>query len=233
MLAYNGELYNDAEMRKALSDAGVPTHTHCDTETVLLSLANFGVKALSQFRGMFAIALYDREHHKLLLARDPLGIKPLYFAIGENPNGLEEIAFASEVAPILGLPSVGVRANLSMISAYLTTIRSVIGNTTLFDGVYSLRPRRVRRGRPSGGTGVCAAAPLLVRAGGDHGADQHGGRVAVVRDGVDRIGTPTPAIRCPALLASLRRHRQHRDRRRGTGRRCGPADLLRRGDTDR
>ncbi len=140
VLAYNGELYNDAEMRKALSDAGVPTHTHCDTETVLLSLANFGVKALSQFRGMFAIALYDREHHKLLLARDPLGIKPLYFAIGEEPDGREEIVFASEVAPIVGVPSVGVRANLSMISAYLTTIRSVIGNTTLFDGVYSLRP---------------------------------------------------------------------------------------------
>lgn len=140
VLSYNGELYNDAEMRKALAEVGVHCRTECDTETVLLSLANFGVKALEQFRGMFAIALYDREHHKILLARDPLGIKPLYFAIGEHPNGRQELAFASEIPPLLAVPSVETRANLSMISAYLTTIRTVIGNTTLFDGVYALRP---------------------------------------------------------------------------------------------
>jgi asparagine synthase (glutamine-hydrolysing) len=140
VLAYNGELYNDAEMRKALADAGVRCRTDCDTETILLCLATFGVRALEQFRGMYAIALYDREHHKLLLARDPLGIKPLYFAIGEAAGGRQEIGFASEIPPLLALPSVETRANLSMISAYLTTIRTVIGNTTLFDGVYSLRP---------------------------------------------------------------------------------------------
>ncbi len=140
VLSYNGELYNDAEMRKALADVGVHCRTECDTETVLLSLANFGVKALEQFRGMFALALYDREHHKLLLARDPLGIKPLYFAIGEHSDGRHELAFASEIPPLLGVPSIETRANLSMISAYLTTIRTVIGNTTLFDGVYALRP---------------------------------------------------------------------------------------------
>lgn len=140
VLSYNGELYNDAEMRKALSDQGIHCRTDCDTETVLLTLANFGVRALEQFRGMFAIALYDREHNKLLLARDPLGVKPLYFAIGEAENGRQEIVFASEIPPILGVPTVGVRANLSMVSAYLTTIRTVIGNTTLFDGVYSVRP---------------------------------------------------------------------------------------------
>jgi len=140
VLSYNGELYNDAEMRKALADVGVHCRTQCDTETVLLCLANFGVRALDQFRGMFAIALYDREHHKLLLARDPLGVKPLYFAIGEAGDGREEIVFASEIPPIVETPTVGVRANLSMISAYLTTIRTVIGNTTLFEGVYAVRP---------------------------------------------------------------------------------------------
>ncbi len=140
VLSYNGELYNDAEMRKALADAGVQCRTGCDTETVLLCLANFGVRALEQFRGMFALALYDREHHKLLLARDPLGVKPLYFAIGEAEDGRQEIVFASEIPPIIETPTVGVRANLSMISAYLTTIRTVIGSTTLFEGVYAVRP---------------------------------------------------------------------------------------------
>jgi asparagine synthase (glutamine-hydrolysing) len=139
-LVYNGELYNDAEMRKALADAGVATRTDCDTETVLLSLASFGVRALEQFRGMFALALYDRQSNKLLLARDPLGVKPLYFAIGADSNGREEIVFASEIAPILGVPTIEKRPNLSMISAYLTTIRTVIGSTTLFEGVYAVRP---------------------------------------------------------------------------------------------
>lgn len=140
VMIYNGELYNDPEMRKALADAGRPCTTDCDTETVLLSLATFGVAALERFRGMFAIALYDRQHNKLLLARDPLGIKPLYFAIGVDPRGRQEIVFASELSPILHVPTVGRRPNLSMISAYMTTIRSVIGNSTLFDGVYSVRP---------------------------------------------------------------------------------------------
>lgn len=149
-LVYNGELYNDADLRRDLEQRGVRFRTHCDTETVLLALAHWGMDALPRFRGMFALALYDTRLGTLTLARDPLGVKPLYFHTGPH-----EITFASEPGPILAHPRIGVRPNWKMVSAYLTTIRTVLGSETMFEGVHALGPGQAAQCDLSG------AAPVV------------------------------------------------------------------------
>lgn len=137
-LVYNGELYNDAELRAELARAGYRFQTSSDTETVLAALTHWGPDALARFRGMFALAWFDARDQRLLLARDPLGIKPLYFS---RPGGEEgSVVFASEVTPILAHPEVRAEPDPVGVSAYLTTIRTTLGSRTLFSGVRALEP---------------------------------------------------------------------------------------------
>lgn len=79
VLSYNGEIYNYKTLRRQLLESGAALQTHSDTEVVLELLARDGVAALEQLRGMFALALWDRQERTVLLARDPFGIKPLYY----------------------------------------------------------------------------------------------------------------------------------------------------------
>jgi asparagine synthase (glutamine-hydrolysing) len=95
-LLYNGELYNFKELRAELQSAGVTFTTSSDTEVVLESWRHWGPAALDRFRGMFAFALADTETGELVLARDPLGIKPLFYL--ERGAGL---VFASELKAIV------------------------------------------------------------------------------------------------------------------------------------
>lgn len=138
VIVYNGELYNDAEIRRELGAAGVRFRTRCDTETVLRALAMWGAGALSKLRGMFAIAVFDSANQKLLLARDPLGIKPLYWWMrgGDHP----QCVFASEPGAILSHPEVSAEPDWAVVSSYLTTIRTTLGSRTLFAGVRTVRP---------------------------------------------------------------------------------------------
>jgi asparagine synthase (glutamine-hydrolysing) len=94
-LLYNGELYNFRELRAELQSAGVTFTTASDTEVVLEGWRHWGPAALEKFRGMFAFALADTETGELVLARDPLGIKPLFYT--ERGDGL---VFASELKAI-------------------------------------------------------------------------------------------------------------------------------------
>lgn len=137
-MVYNGQLYNDAEMRRELAAIGLPAQGfrgRCDTETVLHAFAAWGPGALARLRGMFALAVYDTRRRVLTLARDPLGVKPLYFWKNER-----ELVFASEPGPILAHPDCSARPNFDMVSAYLTTIRTTLGADTLFQGVHAVRP---------------------------------------------------------------------------------------------
>ncbi len=148
-LAYNGELYNDAEIRRDLEHAGVRLRTTCDTETVLLALATWGLPAIDRFRGMFALAYLDLKRQRLTLARDSLGIKPLFYWLGEPrsalaPPGQRELVFASEIAAILAHPHVPARPDWASLSGYLTTIRVTTGDRTIWDGVRTLLPGEVR-----------------------------------------------------------------------------------------
>lgn len=92
ILVANGELYNDLELRAELTARGHRFRTRCDSETILQAYIAFGLACLPRLQGMYAFALYDRAAGRLHLARDRLGIKPLYF--GHTSMGL---AFASEI----------------------------------------------------------------------------------------------------------------------------------------
>jgi len=136
VLVYNGELYNEREVRAELEAEGIRFHTECDTETVLLALARWGLQARAKLRGMYALALWDTQDHRLLLGRDELGVKPLYFA----PISDREFAFASEPPALFQHPSVAPRPDPIAIAAYLSTIQIAVGRRTLFEGVGTLEP---------------------------------------------------------------------------------------------
>ena len=102
-LVYNGELYNYRALRAELVSRGVRFVTKSDTEVVLEAWRAWGPEALRRFRGMFAFALFDERSGELILARDPLGIKPLYFL----PRG-EGVVFASELKALVA--AIGLRA---------------------------------------------------------------------------------------------------------------------------
>ncbi len=129
---YNGELYNYVELREDLESRGVKFTTHSDTEVLLYALAEFGVDGLQRCAGMFAFALWDRQEKSLLLARDRVGIKPLYYAARDG-----DIVFASEMKAILQHPAVERRMDLLSVSKYLT-YGYVPAPHTIFEGVHKL-----------------------------------------------------------------------------------------------
>lgn len=140
-LVYNGELYNDQELRTELNAKGVQFRSTCDTETVFEALRTWGADALGRFRGMFALAFLDLRSQECLIARDPFGMKPLHVAKLRDQG----VVFASEPAGILAHPEYDARPDPAAISAYLTTIRTTLGNRTLFADLETLLPGEVRR----------------------------------------------------------------------------------------
>jgi len=128
-ITYNGESYNAAELRAVLEARGHRFHSTTDTEVVLRLYEEFGDRAVERLRGMFAFVIWDARHGKLLLGRDRLGIKPLYYAL--TPQGL---LFASELKALLAsglisrqLDPAGLRAFLQLghVPPPWTTIRGV------------------------------------------------------------------------------------------------------------
>jgi asparagine synthase (glutamine-hydrolysing) len=101
VLIYNGELYNYRALRDELQAEGEPFESTGDTEVLLRVLAHRGPAGVRGLRGMFAFALWDEAARRLVLARDPLGIKPLYLAENPDPDGPWTLAFASEVRALL------------------------------------------------------------------------------------------------------------------------------------
>ncbi|WP_084250889.1 asparagine synthase (glutamine-hydrolyzing) [Sphingomonas pruni] len=100
-IAYNGEIYNYRELRSELADAGIVFVSDSDTEVLLHLYARHGAEMLTRLRGMFAIAIWDAVKRSTFLARDPLGIKPLYYA---NVGGA--VRFASQVKALLADPAI-------------------------------------------------------------------------------------------------------------------------------
>lgn len=101
VIVYNGEIYNYVELRDRLAAAGQTFQSTGDSAVMLRALGVHGRHAVSWLRGMFAFALWDPRERKLLMARDPLGIKPLYFARNPDRHGEWSLVFASEVRAIL------------------------------------------------------------------------------------------------------------------------------------
>lgn len=100
-LVYNGELYNTSELREELQKEGAVFTTHCDTEVVLQAYLHWEAACTERFNGIFAFAVWEQQAQRLFLARDRIGVKPLFYA--EIPGGL---VFASEIKALLQHPAV-------------------------------------------------------------------------------------------------------------------------------
>ena len=148
-ISYNGELYNFRELRKQLETKGCHFATDSDTEVVLKAYRVYGEDCVRELRGMFAFAIWDRKRQKLLLARDRLGIKPLYYA-----ERAGELLFASEIKGVLAAG--GIRAELSpaVLPEFLAT-RYVSGSETFFHGVSKLLPGHILTWTPEQGLRHC------------------------------------------------------------------------------
>jgi asparagine synthase (glutamine-hydrolysing) len=132
-IVFNGEIYNHAALRPGLEAKGHLYRTRSDTETILHLYEEEGERCVERLQGMFAFALWDRALGRLLLARDRLGIKPLYYAVSDG-----ELIFASEIKAIL---HAGLRARLNEAALpELLATRLVAGEETLFRGVRKLMP---------------------------------------------------------------------------------------------
>ena len=133
-IVFNGEIYNHPELRRELQQLGHNFHSHCDTETVLRAFLEWDTDCFARLRGMFAIALWTKSTKRLVLARDRMGIKPLYFARRED-----DLFFGSELKAILIHPEIERRLSLDGLDCYLS-LNYVPCPWTLVEGIEKLPP---------------------------------------------------------------------------------------------
>jgi asparagine synthase (glutamine-hydrolysing) len=133
-LVFNGEIFNHCELRAELESAGYTFRSHCDTEVVLHAFRHWGNAAFKRLRGMFAAALWIRSERRLVLARDRMGIKPLYYCQQDG-----EIYFGSEMKCILAHPVIDRRLCLDGLNCYLS-LNYVPGPFTMIEGIFKLMP---------------------------------------------------------------------------------------------
>ncbi len=132
LLTYNGEVYNFRELRSELESKGYCFRSKTDSEVVLTSFMEWGVKALDRFNGMFAFAIWDRKEKKLTLARDRYGIKPLYVSQQGNT-----FAFGSEQKAIFAIPSFRRKMDKSALLEYFT-FQNIFTDKTLLEDIQLL-----------------------------------------------------------------------------------------------
>jgi asparagine synthase (glutamine-hydrolysing) len=133
-IVFNGEIYNHLELRAELESLGHRFRSHCDTETVLRAFLQWDTSSFSKLRGMFAIALWTEPARRLVLARDRMGIKPLYI----SRQG-EELFFGSELKAILIHPEIERRLSMDGLDGYLA-LNYVPSPWTLVEGIEKLAP---------------------------------------------------------------------------------------------
>ncbi len=131
-VVFNGEIYNFRELRAELEDEGHRFTTKSDTEVIVHAYEQWGDAALLRFNGMFAVALWDELDERLLLARDRMGKKPLYWR-----HSAEGLIWASEAKALLAVPWVQRRVNALALHHYLT-LQYVPDPLTIFDGIHRL-----------------------------------------------------------------------------------------------
>jgi asparagine synthase (glutamine-hydrolysing) len=131
-VVYNGELYNDAELRSMLVAKGHHYRTRCDTETLVHLYEEYGDTFAEHLNGIFAFALWDANKRKLLIGRDQFGIKPLHYT---TVNG--QLVFGSEIKSILRYPGVQRQLNYQALHLFLN-LRYIPSDDTLFAGIQRL-----------------------------------------------------------------------------------------------
>ncbi len=134
VITYNGEVYNFKEIRKELEKEGYKFISNSDTEVILKAFHRWGFSAVHKFRGMFAFALWDKKDKKLILCRDRIGVKPLYYYY---KNGL--FMFASELKAFHKHPKFEKRLNLTGLLLYLK-YGYIPAPYSIFENVHKLKP---------------------------------------------------------------------------------------------
>ncbi|MDQ0232255.1 asparagine synthase (glutamine-hydrolyzing) [Metabacillus malikii] len=134
-ICYNGELYNTEDIRKELLTRGYSFEGHSDTEVLLQSYIEWGAECVHRLNGIFAFAVWDSTNETLFIARDRLGVKPLFF---HEENG--SLLFASEIKAILAHPSISAVLDYSGLSEILGVGPSRTPGVGVFKGIDELRP---------------------------------------------------------------------------------------------
>lgn len=143
-IVFNGEIYNFVELRDELEAAGHRFKTRSDTEVIVHAYEQWGEQCVSHFNGIFAFALWDERQRQLFIARDHLGVKPLYYTVIDGT-----LLFGSEVKALLAHPACPRRVDVAALGQ-LFTFRYVPSPRTLFDGVSKLPPGHSMVVNPSG-----------------------------------------------------------------------------------
>ncbi|MGC8523797.1 MAG: asparagine synthase (glutamine-hydrolyzing) [Acidibrevibacterium sp.] len=133
VVVFNGEIYNHADLRPELEAAGHVFQSRSDTEIILHAWEEWGVACLQRFSGMFAIALWDRRRGQLLLARDHLGKKPLYY--GYRPDGA--LVFASELVALAAVPDLSRRIDAAAVDDFFA-LGYIPDPASIFEGIRKL-----------------------------------------------------------------------------------------------
>lgn len=134
ILTFNGEIYNYIELKRTLLERGHTFRTDSDTEVLIKAYKEWGVECFKQFKGMFALAIYDTDKEELILARDHIGKAPLYFTQTES-----SFAFSSEIKPLLLLyPDNYTKLNDIAVSDYLFYGIRDFGNQTFWRAINTL-----------------------------------------------------------------------------------------------
>jgi asparagine synthase (glutamine-hydrolysing) len=141
IVVFNGEIFNHHELRLELEASGVTFETRCDTEVILYAFLRWGSECFSHFRGMFAVAIWVQSERRLILARDRMGIKPLYYAQHEG-----ELCFASELKCIFAHPDIPRNLCMEGLNCFLS-LNYVPAPYTLVEGIKKLLPGHVLQWR--------------------------------------------------------------------------------------
>ncbi|MGH9768549.1 MAG: asparagine synthase (glutamine-hydrolyzing) [Blastocatellia bacterium] len=134
-IAFNGEIYNHRELRPILEELGHFYRSSSDTETIIHLYEEFGPRGVEKLRGMFAYAIWDGPRRRLVIARDRLGIKPLYYALKDDGS----LYFASEIKALVEAGAARPELNYNALADYAAN-RYTSGEETLFHGVRRLLP---------------------------------------------------------------------------------------------
>jgi len=137
-IVFNGEIYNHKDYRPMLEDRGHRYRSVCDTETIVHLYEEFGASVVEYLRGMFAFAIWDNTQRRLLLARDRLGIKPVYYTLSDD--GI--LHFASEIKALVKARAVVPELNYGALADFAAN-RYTSGEETLFRGVKRLLPGHI------------------------------------------------------------------------------------------
>ena len=135
VLVYNGELYNTAQLRQDLASCGHHFESHCDTEVLLHAYAQWGEGVLERLNGIYAFGVWHCQERKLFLARDRMGVKPLFYKYHQNG-----IIFASEIKTILAYPTVNAELDSEGVTQIVMVGPGRVPGSGVFRGIEELEP---------------------------------------------------------------------------------------------